>query len=87
MSQKSKKMKRIVGPKPSNRFCHHGAPVSSGFAFTITLWSSSRFDSASVLANAGTSVAKSVVGFDPAYDCFCVYVPWIAVPFEVIVLT
>ena len=38
-------------------------------------------------ANAGISVRKRVVGFEPAYRSFCVNVPWIAVPFEVISLT
>jgi hypothetical protein len=47
----------------------------------------SRLDRASLLANAGISVRKSVVGFEPAYDSFCVNVPWTAVPFEVISLT
>ena len=63
-------MNRIVGPKPSNRFCHHGAPVSSGWALTTTpfRWSSS--DRASLSANAGISVWKRVVGFDPAYCSF-----------------
>ena len=28
-----------------------------------------------------------MVGFDPAYCSFCVNVPWIAVPFEVISFT
>ena len=80
-------MKRIVGPKPRSKFCHHGAPLSSGCAFTTTRFSWSSRDSALLSAKAGISVRKRSVGFDPAYCCFCVKVPWIAVPFEVISLT
>ena len=42
---------------------------------------------ASLSANAGISVRKSVLGFDPAYDSFWSNVPWIAVPFDVIEAT
>ena len=66
ISQKSSRTNRIVGPKPSSRLCHHGDPVSSGWALTTTPFFCSRFESASLLANAGTSVRKRVVGFDPA---------------------
>jgi hypothetical protein len=38
-------------------------------------------------ANAGISVAKRVVGFDPAYRSGWVNVPWTAVPFDVISFT
>ena len=38
-------------------------------------------------ANAGISVRKRVVGFASSYVSFCVNVPWIAVPFDVISLT
>ncbi len=38
-------------------------------------------------ANAGISVRKRVVGFDPAYRSFSVNVPWIAVPFDMISFT
>ena len=65
ISQNSRKRKRSVGPKPSSRFCHHGAPVSSGSAFTTTPFCWSRRDSALLSANAGISVRKSVVGFEP----------------------
>ena len=37
-----------------------------------------------VSAKAGISVLNAVVGFEPAYRSFCVNVPWIAVPFDVI---
>ena len=40
-----------------------------------------------MFAKAGISVLNCVVGFDPLYCSFCVNVPWIAVPFEVICLT
>ena len=40
-------------------------PVS-GFAFTTTFFSSSRFESDFVSANAGISVWKSVEAFEPA---------------------
>ena len=58
-------MKRTVGPNPSRRFCHHGAPVSSGFAFTTTPFSCNRFESLSVFAKAGISVLNCVVAFEP----------------------
>jgi hypothetical protein len=87
ISQNKRKMKRIVGPKPSSRFCHHGAPESSGCALTTTAFRCSSSDSASLSANAGISVWKRVVGFDPAYGSFLVKVPWIAVPLDVISLT
>ena len=71
MSQKSRSRKRIVGPKPSRRLCHQGGPVSSGSAFTTTPFRWSRLDSALLSANAGISVRKCVVGFDPWYrNCF-----------------
>src|SRR5438067_5754612 len=84
ISQKSNTRNRIVGPNPSSRFCHHGAPVSSGSAFTTTplLWRSC--ESALLSANAGISVRNRVVGFAFPYRSFCVNVPWIAVPFDVI---
>ena len=87
ISQKSRKMKRRVGPNPSNRLCHQGEPVSRGCALTTTRFCCSRCESASVSANAGISVRKRVVGFESAYRSFRVKVPWIAVPFEVISLT
>jgi hypothetical protein len=87
MIRKKSRRKRIVGPNPSSRFCHHGPCVSSGWAFTTTPFTCSRRDSSLLSAKAGISVLKSVVGFDPAYESFCVNVPWIAVPFEVISFT
>ncbi len=66
ISQKSRPTNRIVGPKPSSRLCHHGPAVESGFAFTTTRSRPSSADSAFVSANAGISVWKRVVGFDPA---------------------
>jgi hypothetical protein len=87
MNQKRIRTKRIVGPKPRSRFCHHGSPVSRGCALTTTSFSWSSWESALLSANAGTSVSKSVVGFDAPYLSFSVNVPWIAVPFEVISLT
>ena len=80
-------MKRIVGPKPSSRFCHHGRPLSSGCALTTTWCSLSSLESASLFAKAGTSVRKRVVAFLPGTAIFSVNVPWIAVPFEVISFT
>src|SRR5579862_239211 len=76
-------MKRIVGPKPTRRLSHHGAPVSSGFALTTTLWFCRRSDSAFVFANAGISVWNSLVFFEPAYCSAIVNVPCTAVPFVV----
>ena len=76
-----------VGPKPRSRFCHHGAPVSSGSAFTMTPCCCSSCESASLSAKAGISVLKFVVGFESAYVWVCLNVPWIAVPFDVISLT
>ena len=61
MTQKSRKTNKRVGPKPSSRFSHHGAPVSSGCALIVTLCCWSSFESASVFANAGTSVLKFFV--------------------------
>ena len=61
--------------------------MSSGCALTVTLWRSSSRESAFVSANAGTSVLNSRVPFDPRYRSFCVNVPWIAVPFDVISAT
>jgi hypothetical protein len=40
-----------------------------------------------LFANAGISVRKRVVGFELPYLIFCVNVPWIAVPLDVIDLT
>jgi hypothetical protein len=61
--------------------------VSSGFAFTVTPWSCSSFESASVLAKDGISVLKSFVAFEPPIASFSVNVPWMCVPVEVICLT
>jgi hypothetical protein len=61
--------------------------VSSGCALTTTPFFWSRAESALLFAKAGISVRKRVVGFDFAYCSFCVNVPWIAVPFEVISFT
>jgi hypothetical protein len=80
-------MNRIVGPNPSNRFCHHGAPVSSGSAFTTTPLLCSSFESWSVFANAGISVRKFVVGFSSLYFVASLKAPWIAVPFDVMSFT
>jgi len=74
---------RIVGPNPSSRLCHHGGPVSNGWALTTTPFCSSKAESASLFANAGISVLNRVAGF-PSNCTFCVKDPWIAVPFEVI---
>jgi hypothetical protein len=49
---------------------------------TTPRWS--RLDRALLSANAGISVWKRVVGFEPPYDSGWVNVPWIAVPFDVI---
>src|SRR5581483_5505301 len=87
INQKRSSTNRIVGPKPRSRFCHHGAPVSSGSAFTVTPFDCSRLESASVFAKAGISVLKSRVGFEPRYVSFFANVPWIAVPFDVIDVT
>ena len=54
-------MKSSVGPNPSSRFSHHGAPVSSGWAFTITPCDCRRCESAFVSAKAGISVLNLVV--------------------------
>ncbi len=59
-------MKSSVGPKPTRRFSHHGAPVSSGFALTTTPFFCRSDESASVFANAGISVWNCVVFFEPA---------------------
>ena len=64
-SRNSRPTKRIVGPKPTSRLSHQGAPRSSGTAFTTTPFSSSSFESATVSANAGISVRNRVVGFEP----------------------
>ena len=48
-----------------SRLSHHGAPVSSGSALTTTPFCSSSCESAIVSANAGISVWKRVVGFEP----------------------
>ncbi len=56
--------KRSVGPKPTSRLSHHGAPVSSGCALTTTFFCCSSLESAFVSAKAGISVLKRVVGFD-----------------------
>jgi hypothetical protein len=83
----SRKMNRSVGPKPSKRLCHQGDPVSSGWALTTTRLSCRSRDRASLSAKAGISVRKRVVGFVLPNRTFCLNVPWIAVPFEVISLT
>ncbi len=59
-------MKRSVGPNPTSRLSHHGEPVSSGCALTTTFFFWSSDESASVFANAGISVWKSFVFFEPA---------------------
>ena len=59
-------MKRIVGPKPTSRFSHQGAPVWSGVALTTTPFSCNSDDSASVIAKAGISVWNCFVFFEPA---------------------
>src|SRR3954471_9092846 len=77
-------MKRIVGPKPTSRLSHHGAPVPSGGGLTRAPFFSSSGESASVWAKVGIPVLKRVVGFEPAYRSATVNVPCTAVPFEVI---
>ncbi len=54
-------MKRSVGPKPSSRFSHHGAPVSSGCALTTTPFDCNRWASWFWSAKAGISVLNFVV--------------------------
>ena len=87
MRKKSSPTKRRVGPKNSRRLCHHGDPVSSGWALTITplLWRS--FDSEVLSANAGISVRKRVVGLESLYVSGSLNEPWIAVPLDVICST
>ena len=75
---------RIVGPKPNSSVCHHGAPVSSGSALTVTSFSWSSWESSSVSANAGISVRNRVVGFDSSKASSFSNVPWMSVPLEVI---
>ncbi len=55
----------MVGPKPTRIVSHHGVPVSSGCAFSVTPFCSSSRVSSSPLAKAGISVLKRVVGFEP----------------------
>ena len=38
-SQNNRTTNRIVGPKPKSSVCHHGAPLSSGSALTVTSFS------------------------------------------------
>jgi hypothetical protein len=85
--KKSSATKRIVGPKKRRRLCHQGDPVSSGCALTMTplLWRS--FESASLSANAGISVLKRSLGLESLYCSFCLNVPWMAVPFDVMSFT
>ena len=87
MRKKRSATKRIVGPKKRSRLCHQGEPVWRGCALTTTplLWRS--FESSSLLAKAGISVLKRSLGFESLCCSFCLNVPWIAVPFEVISLT
>ena len=87
MRKKSSPTKRSVGPKNSRRLCHHGDPVSSGFALTITplLWRS--FESEVLSANVGISVRNRVVGLESLYVSASLNVPWIAVPLDVMSLT
>ena len=59
-------MKRSVGPNPTSTLSHHGEPVSSGLAFTTTPFFCNSAESASVFANAGISVSKRLVFFEPA---------------------
>ena len=80
-------MKRTVGRKLMSKLCHKGGPESSGSALTTTPFRWRSCASALVSANAGTSVLNLVVGFDFAYDCGHLNVPWIDVPFEVIAAT
>jgi hypothetical protein len=42
---------------------------------------------ASLSANAGISVWKRAVGFEPPYDSLTVKVPWTTIPLDVISLT
>jgi hypothetical protein len=49
---------RITGPKPRIRLSRKPRPWLIGFASIVTLWSCSRLDSASVLANVGICVSK-----------------------------
>jgi hypothetical protein len=65
VNQNRRTTNRIVGPKPSSTFSHHGAPPSSGRAFTVTLCAWRRFESLVVLANAGISVENSLVAPAP----------------------
>ncbi len=87
ISSTSRPTKSTVGPKPSSRFSHHGAPVSSGWAFTTTPFVCRRCDSCLVSAKAGISVLNLLVACESWYVVGFLNVPWIAVPFEVIWLT
>src|SRR5438552_3843206 len=77
-------MKRIVGPNPTSRLSHQGAPVSSGTALTVTFFRSSSRDSAFVSAKVGISVLKRVVALEPLNRSATVNVPCTVVPFDVI---
>ncbi len=77
-------MNRIVGPNPKSRVCHHDAPVSSGSALTVTLFSCSERDSSSVFANPGISVRNRVVGSACSNVTWRLNVPCKSVPLEVI---
>src|SRR6187399_1542329 len=87
MRKKSSPTKRSVGPKNRRKLCHHGDPVSSGLALTMTplLWRS--FESELLSANAGISVWKRVVGLESLYVSGSLNVPWIAVPLDVMSFT
>ena len=71
-------------PEAEQQRRYHGAPVSSGSALTVTSFSCSRRESSSVLANAGISVRKRVVGFSSSNVTFFLNVPWMSVPLDVI---
>ena len=82
-------MKRIVGPNPRSRFCHHGgAGVERlGVDDDAVLLEQLR-RAASVSANDGISVWKFVVGLRLLRSAAAsVNVPWTSVPFDVIDLT
>ena len=64
-AKKIRPTRRMVGPKPSRRFSHQGAPVSSGCALITTCLRWSSCESAFVSANAGISVLNAVVFFEP----------------------
>ena len=73
-------MSRITGPKPRIRLARNPRLWLTGSASIVTFWSSSSFDSSSLLAKTGISVSNALVGLWSWYLKSCLNIPSTVAP-------